>query len=106
MNSEKLNLSNSIDYQSDAIVSRELLKQPNGKIITFAFDEGQELTEHTAPFDAFVTVLDGSVTIRIDGKPSDLSQGESILMPANIPHALKANGRFKMMLCMIRKNAE
>ncbi len=96
------NLSLSIDYQKDAIVSKELLKQPNGKIITFAFDEGQELSEHTAPFDAFVTVLEGGVTIRINGDPSELSEGESILMPANVPHALKANGRFKMLLCMIK----
>ena len=102
MKTEKLNLGQSIDYQEDAIVSKELLKQPNGKIITFAFDEGQELSEHTAPFDAFVTVLDGGVTIRIGGKASELTEGESILMPAGVPHALKANGRFKMMLCMIK----
>ncbi|WOO40658.1 cupin domain-containing protein [Rubellicoccus peritrichatus] len=103
MKPEKIKLAESIEYQKDAIVSKELLKQPNGKIITFAFDEGQELSEHTAPFDAFVTVLEGGVTIRIDGDPSELVQGESILMPANIPHALKANGRFKMMLCMVKK---
>ncbi len=102
MITEKSNLSESIDYQDDAIVSKELLKQPNGKIITFAFAEGQELTEHTAPFDAFVTVLEGKATIRVEGKPSELSQGESILMPAGIPHAVKANGPFKMMLCMIK----
>lgn len=104
MNSEKVKLCASIDYQNGAIVSKELLKQANGKIITFAFDDEQELSEHTAPFDAFVTVLEGSVTIRIDSQPHELTQGEAILMPANIPHALKAtHGPFKMMLCMIRK---
>jgi len=84
------------------IVSKELLKQPNGKIIAFAFDEGQELAEHTASFDAFVLVLEGGATIRIGGHPFELSRGEAILMPANVPHALKANSLFKMMLCMLK----
>lgn len=102
MESGKLKLSESIQYQQDAIVSKELLKQANGKIILFAFDQGQELSEHTAPFDALVTVIEGGVSIHVGGNPSELTKGESILMPANIPHALKANGRFKMMLCMIK----
>lgn len=102
MDTEKLKLCAIIDYQKGAIVSKEILKQPNGKIITFAFDEGQELSEHTAPFDALVTVLEGGVTIRIDGQTHELTQGEAILMPAKIPHALKANGPFKMLLCMIK----
>lgn len=104
MKFDKINLAGSIEYQQDAIVSKELLNQPNGKVITFAFDKGQELSEHTAPFDAFLTVLEGSVTIRIEGQPSDLTQGESILMPARVPHAVKANSPFKMMLCMIKSD--
>lgn len=99
---EKLNLISITEYQNAAIVSKELLKQPNGRIVVFAFDEGQELSEHTAPFDALVAILEGAATIRIGGTPFDLSQGEAILMPAHIPHAVKANGRFKMMLCMMR----
>lgn len=102
METSKISLFESIDYQEDAIVSKELLKQPNGKILTFAFDKGKELSEHTAPFDAFVTILDGAAIIRIDGKSNELVQGESILMPANIPHAVKAISSFKMMLCMIK----
>lgn len=101
---EKLCLIGITEYQNNAIVSKELLKQPNGRIVAFAFDEGQELSEHTAPFDAFVTILEGGATITIGGAPIDLSQGEAVLMPANIPHAVKANGRFKMMLCMVRSS--
>jgi quercetin dioxygenase-like cupin family protein len=101
---EKLCLIGITEYQNNAIVSKELLKQPNGRIVAFAFDEGQELSEHTVPFDAFVTILEGGATITIGGTPFDLSQGEAVLMPANIPHAVKANGRFKMMLCMVRSS--
>lgn len=91
-----------IDYQADAIVSREILKQKTGSVTLFAFDAGQELSEHTAPFDALVQVLDGEVDITIAGKRHRVAAGELILMPANKPHALNAGQRFKMMLIMIR----
>ena len=91
-----------VDYQADAIVSREVLKKPTGSVTLFAFDAGQGLSEHTAPFDALVHVLDGEAEISIAGKRHQVRAGELILMPANRPHALKAVQRFKMMLVMIR----
>ena len=91
-----------INYQDGAIVSREILKKPTGTVTAFAFDEGQGLSEHTAPFDALVQVLEGEVEITISGKPHFLQGGELILMPANQPHALKAFKRFKILLTMIR----
>ncbi len=91
-----------VSYQDGAIVSREIVKKPTGTVTAFAFDEGQGLSEHTAPFDALVQVLEGEVEIMISGKPHRLQGGELILMPANQPHALKALKRFKMLLTMIR----
>lgn len=91
-----------VNYQDDAIVSREIVKKPAGTVTVFAFGEGQGLSEHTAPFDALVQVLEGEVEITISGKPHCLQGGELILMPANQPHALKAVNRFKMLLTMIR----
>ena len=91
-----------VNYQDGAIVSREIVKKPTGTVTVFAFDEGQGLSEHTAPFDALVQVLEGEVEITISGKLSRLQGGELILMPANQPHALKAVKRFKMLLTMIR----
>jgi quercetin dioxygenase-like cupin family protein len=91
-----------IDYQKDAIVSREIVKQKTGSVTVFAFDAGQGLSEHTAPFDALVQVLDGEAEITIAGKRHRVKTGELILMPAGQPHALKAVQRFKMMLVMIR----
>ena len=91
-----------VNYQDGAIVSRELVKKPTGTVTVFAFDEGQGLSEHTAPFDALVQVLEGEVEIMISGKPHHVTGGEMILMPAHQPHALKAFTRFKMMLTMIR----
>jgi quercetin dioxygenase-like cupin family protein len=90
-----------VNYQDGAIVSRELVKKPTGTVTLFAFDEGQGLSEHTAPFDALVQVLEGEVQIVISGKPHHLAGGELILMPAQRPHALKAFTRFKMLLTMI-----
>jgi quercetin dioxygenase-like cupin family protein len=89
-------------YQEGAVVSREILKKPTGTVTAFAFDEDQGLSEHTAPFDALVQVLEGEVEIAIAGKPHRLVGGEMILMPAHQPHALKAIQRFKMILTMIR----
>ena len=91
-----------VTYQDGAIVSREIVKKPAGTVTVFAFDEGQGLSEHTAPFDALVQVLEGEAEITISGKPHRLQGGGLILMPANQPHALKAIKRLKMILTMIR----
>jgi quercetin dioxygenase-like cupin family protein len=91
-----------VSYQEGSIVSREIVKKPTGTVTIFAFDEGQGLSEHTAPFDALVHVLEGEVEITIAGKLHRLQSGEMILMPAQQPHALKAMHRFKMILTMIR----
>jgi quercetin dioxygenase-like cupin family protein len=91
-----------VEYQARAIVSREVLKKKTGTVTLFAFDAGQGLSEHTAPFDALVHVLDGEAEIAISGKAHRVKSGEMILMPAGEPHALKAVRRFKMMLTMIR----
>jgi quercetin dioxygenase-like cupin family protein len=91
-----------IDYQADAIVSREIVKGKTGTVTVFAFDAGQGLSEHTAPFDALVQILDGEAEIKVSGESHEVKAGELIVMPANKPHALKAVRRFKMMLVMIR----
>jgi quercetin dioxygenase-like cupin family protein len=92
----------SIDYAAGAVVSKTIIKKPSGNVTLFAFDQGEGLSEHSAPFDALVQVLDGQVEITIGGKPYTLHRGESIIMPATIPHALKALEKFKMMLTMIK----
>lgn len=91
-----------VDYQNGSVVSKTLIKKDTGTVTLFAFDKGEGLSEHTAPFDALVYVLDGEVQITISGKPFTLKQGEMIIMPAKEPHALKAVARFKMMLVMIK----
>lgn len=91
-----------VDYQNDSVVSREIIKKKTGTVTLFAFDEGQGLSEHTAPFDAMVYVLDGEAEVTISKKPFRLTAGEMIVMPANEPHALSAVKRFKMLLAMIR----
>ncbi len=91
-----------VQYQDGAVVSRELVKRPTGSVTIFAFDEGQGLSEHTAPLDALVQVMEGDAEVTISGQPHRLQGGELILMPAGQPHALKALSRFKMMLTMIR----
>jgi quercetin dioxygenase-like cupin family protein len=101
-NSEVLNVTSLAEYQTGAIVSRQISKAEGGNVTLFAFDEGQEMSEHTAPFDALVYVLDGEAEIKISGKTSLLRAGEAILMPAGLPHALKAIKRFKMLLTMIK----
>lgn len=95
-------LADMIDYQDLSIVSKEIIKKDTGTVTLFAFSKGQGLSEHTAPFDAMVTVLDGEGEIRIDGNPVIVKAGEMIIMPANVPHALKAVENFKMMLVMIK----
>lgn len=92
-----------IEYQPGAVVSRVLLKRKTGNVTLFAFDAGEGLSEHTAPFDAMVHVLDGEAEVTIAGEASRVSAGQMIIMPANRPHALNAASRFKMLLTMIRE---
>lgn len=91
-----------VTYQDGAVVSREIVKKATGNVTLFAFDEGQGLSEHTAPFDALVQVVEGEAEVTISGQPHPLHAGEMILMPAGQPHALKALRQFKMILTMIR----
>jgi quercetin dioxygenase-like cupin family protein len=100
--SEILELTSMVNYQGGAVVSRQVTKADGGNVTLFAFDQGQELSEHTAPFDALVHILDGEAEIRISGKTYLLSTGKAIIMPANEPHALKAIQQFKMLLTMIK----
>ena len=95
-------LGNIVSYQAGAVVSRAIVSRKTGTITLFAFDAGQGLSEHTAPFDALVHVLEGKAEIVIDGEPFQLSGSEAILLPANRPHAVRAISRFKMLLVMIR----
>jgi quercetin dioxygenase-like cupin family protein len=90
------------NYQNDAIVSRTILEKKAGTVTFFAFDKGQGLSEHTAPFDAIVNILDGEAEIIISGESHNVKEGDMLIMPANEPHALKAINKFKMLLTMIR----
>lgn len=90
------------EYQDGAIVSSTILKKSTGNITIFAFDEGQSLSEHTAPFDALVYIIDGTAEILISKESHKVGAGQMILIPANEPHALKATSKFKMMLIMIK----
>ena len=92
-----------LDYQEGSIVSRTLIDKKAGTVTLFAFDEGQGLSEHTAPFDALVHIIDGEAEITISGKTLQVKGGEMVVMPANQPHALRALKRFKMILIMIRQ---
>ena len=98
----KFSFDNSISYAEKAVVSKHILKKQTGNISLFAFDKGEGLSEHTTPFDALVMVVDGKVDITIGGTSHLLEMGDSIIMPANIPHALTAVEKFKMVLTMIR----
>ncbi len=98
----KLKATELIDYQKDAVVSRTLIARPSGTVTLFAFDQGQGLSEHTAPFDALVSIIDGEAEIIISGQPYILQAGEMIIMPAGEPHALNALKQFKMLLTMIK----
>ncbi len=100
--SEALNLADLAEYADGSIVSRTLIDKKVGTLTIFAFDENQGLSEHSAPFDALVQVLDGEVEITLGGKPVRASAGQVVLMPANVPHALRAITKFKMLLTMIR----
>jgi quercetin dioxygenase-like cupin family protein len=100
--SEILDLAALVDYQTGSVVSRQVTKAAGGNVTLFAFDEGQELSQHTAPFDALVHILDGEAEIIISGKVFHLKAGDGIIMPANSPHALLARKNFKMLLTMIQ----
>jgi quercetin dioxygenase-like cupin family protein len=96
------NLKDLVTYQNGSIVSKEIIKKPTGTVTIFAFDKDQGLSEHTAPFDALVYVIDGEVELTLSGKSHRLRTGDMVIMPAGEPHALKALQRFKMMLVMVR----
>ncbi len=100
--STKINFKKDIDYAANGIVSKRVLEKPAGNISLFAFDKGQQLSEHTAPFDAMVQVVEGLATITIAGETFSIGEGETIIMPANIPHAVFATDKFKMLLTMIK----
>ena len=97
-----LNPGGLISYQDGAIVSRTIVDKPSGTLTVFAFDRGQSLSEHTAPFDAVVQVLDGKGRFTIAAEPRDVAAGQMLIMPANVPHAVTASEPFKMLLTMIR----
>jgi quercetin dioxygenase-like cupin family protein len=99
---EVVELKGLVEYQPGAIVSREIARTKGGTATLFAFDAGQGLSEHTAPFDAIVTVLEGEAGVTVGGKPAMPSAGQAVLMPANVPHAVRAEVRFKMLLLMLR----
>jgi len=99
-----LNLNSLLEYQVGAVVSRTIIKKESGTVTLFAFDEGEGLSEHTAPFDALVQVTDGEAEISIAGQPHRVAAGEFIVMPANLPHSLKALTRYKMLLVMIKSD--
>jgi len=99
---EIFNLAQMVNYQTGSVVSRQITKADAGNVTLFAFDARQELSEHTAPFDALVHVVEGEAEILISGKPFPLKAGEAIIMPADEPHAVKATKQFKMLLTMIR----
>ena len=98
------NLNELIDYQEKSVVSKTLIDKNVGTVTLFAFDKGESLSEHTAPYDALVYIFDGETEITIKGKPFHLKKDQTIIMPANEPHALKAVEKYKMMLIMIRSD--
>jgi len=102
MKGKILKLAELLDYQKGSVVSMTLSDRKTGTVTLFAFDKGQGLSEHTAPFDAIVQIIDGKAQIRISGRSFSLKKGEMIIMPAGEPHSLKGSARFKMLLTMIR----
>jgi len=92
----------SVDYQTGSIVSKQILKKPYGNITLFAFDKDESLTEHTSPYEAVVYIVDGEMEIKIGGNPYNVKAGEILVMPADIPHGLKATIKSKMLLTMIK----
>ena len=101
-NVKSVKLINDIDYQPNSIVSKQIIKKPNGNVTLFAFDKAESLSEHTSPFDALVYMVDGMMEIKIGGKPFEVKGGDYILLPANIPHGLIAVEKSKMLLTMVK----
>ncbi len=99
---EKTKLAEAIEFQKNSIVSKQIVKKQNGNITLFAFWENEELTKHTSPYEAFVQILEGEMEIEIGDDKFNLKTGDTILMPANIPHGLKALQNTKMLLTMIK----
>ncbi|PKL83914.1 MAG: cupin domain-containing protein [Ignavibacteriae bacterium HGW-Ignavibacteriae-3] len=95
-------LINGINYQDGSVVSKQIIKKPNGNITLFAFDKDESLTEHSSPYEAVVYMVDGEMEIKIGGNPYNVKAGELIIMPPNIPHGLKATRKSKMLLTMIK----
>ncbi|HEX6127030.1 MAG TPA: cupin domain-containing protein [Pyrinomonadaceae bacterium] len=101
-NSDIVNLASALEYQERSVISRVLLKNAGGTITLFAFDDGEGLSEHKTPYDAFVTVVEGKARIRISDRDHSLQPGDSLILPANIPHTVDAVTKFKMLLVMIK----
>ena len=101
-----INLASDVAYAKDSVISKTVLDKKAGTLTLFSFDKGQGLSEHTAPYDATVIVTDGVGTLVIDGKPLSVKAGEMVIMPANIPHSVRADESFKMLLVMIREKAQ
>jgi quercetin dioxygenase-like cupin family protein len=99
-------LNSLIEYSDDSVVSKTILNKPAGTLTLFAFDKGQGLSEHSAPYDAVVQIVDGTGTITIDGEDNEVPTGQLIIMPGNVPHSVTANENFKMLLTMIRTKSE
>ena len=97
-----INLKEHVKYSDDSVVSKTIVDKKTGTLTLFAFDKGQGLSEHTAPFDAVVQIIDGEAQVNIGKNQITAKEGELVIMPANIPHSLKANNKFKMLLTMIR----
>ncbi|MEI6514577.1 MAG: cupin domain-containing protein [bacterium] len=97
-----IELATGVDYSAGAVVSKTILDKKTGTLTLFAFDKGQGLSEHTAPYDATVQILDGTAELTVGGKPNVVKAGQLFIMPANVPHSLRATERFKMLLIMIR----
>lgn len=104
LKSKAIDIGNLIDYQEGSVVSREIIKKETGTVTIFAFDKGEGLSEHSAPFDAMVQIIEGEALITINGEENTVKSGEMIIMPANIPHALHAIENYKMILTMIKSN--
>lgn len=100
--SQIMNFKDKVDYSVEGIVSKRVIQKEKGNVSLFAFDKGQKLSEHSAPFDAMVQVIEGKAEILINRVPFELTSGQSIIMPANIPHAVNAMEKFKMLLTMIK----
>ena len=104
LKAKSLNIGNLIDYQEGSVVSKEIINKETGTVTIFAFDKGEGLSEHSAPFDAMVQIIEGEALITINGNENKVKAGEMIIMPADIPHALYAVESYKMVLTMIKSN--